>query len=265
MESDRVVLCMRWGALYPAVYVNVLHSAVQRNLSGPLRFVCLTNETEGLAPGIEAHPIPDLGFSERHWRHGAWPKLSVFLPDLYGLSGRALFIDLDSVIVGALDPLFEGGGFRAIGGGPQWRRGGRPVDPPLLTGVFAFDLGALGHITEAFRADPGGAFDAFRLEQRFVERHVGAWEPWPPEWVISFKRHLRRPVPLDRMLPPRLPPADARIVAFHGDPRPIEVVRADTGRWGRFPRYGRGPIDWVRRYWLENGYDEAAADGRLRE
>jgi hypothetical protein len=248
---------MRWGALYPTSYVNVLHSAVCRNLSGPFRFVCLTNETEGLAPGIEAHPIPDLGYSERHWRHGAWPKLSVFLPDLYGLRGRALFIDLDSVITGALDAFFEEQGvFRAIGGGKDWRRGGRPVNPPLLTGVFAFDLGTFGHIAERFRENPEAAFDDFRLEQRFVERHIDGWQPWPTDWVISFKRHLRRPVPLDRLLPPRQPGPNAKIVAFHGDPRPIEVVRADAGRWGRFPRYGKGPIPWVRRYWLENGYAE---------
>lgn len=258
MSGNRVVLSMRWGPLYPPAYVNVLHSAVRRHVTGPVRFVCFTNETEGLDAGIEAHPIPDLGFSPRHWRHGAWPKLSVFLNDLYGLKGRALFIDLDSMIVGPLDPFFEAeGAFSAIGGGKDWRRGGRPVNPPLLTGVFAFDLGSLAHIAERFRADPEAAFDRFRLEQRFVEAHVGPWTPWPPDWVISFKRHLRRPLLVDRLLPPREPDADARIVAFHGDPRPIEVVRADGGRWGRFPHYGRGPIPWVRRYWLENGFTES--------
>jgi hypothetical protein len=255
MSRERVVLSMRWGPLYPPAYVNVLHSAVRKHLEGPFRFVCFTNETEGLDPGIEAHPIPDLGYSPRHWRHGAWPKLSVFLPDLYGLEGRALFIDLDSMIVGPLDPFFElPGDLISIAGGPRWRRGSANPDPILATGVFAFDIGSQPQIVERFRADPEGAFDAFGIEQRFVQQHVTSWTAWPPEWVISFKRHLQRPLFLDRVLPPREPDASARIVAFHGDPRPIDLVR-DTGKpWAKFPRAGKGPIPWVRRYWIENGY-----------
>ena len=83
MAEERIVLCMRWGALYPPGYVNVLYSGVKRHLDPPFRFVCLTNETEGLDPGIETFPIPDLGFADYHWKSGAWPKLSVFLEDLY--------------------------------------------------------------------------------------------------------------------------------------------------------------------------------------
>jgi hypothetical protein len=36
------------------------------------------------------------------WRHGAWPKLGVFLTDLHGLTGRALFVDLYTFICGDL-------------------------------------------------------------------------------------------------------------------------------------------------------------------
>ena len=54
----------------------------------------------------------------------------------------------------------------------------------------------------------------------------------------------------------RMTPGGAKIVAFHGDPRPIDVARAGRDRWARFPRYGRGPVDWVRDYWLENGYSD---------
>jgi hypothetical protein len=257
MSGQRIVLCMRWGSLYPSVYVNVLHSAVRRRLSGPFRFVCLTNEPEGLNEGIEAYPIPDLGYDPEHWRHGAWPKLSVFVEDLYGLRGRALFIDLDSLIVGALDPFFEvAGDLVAIAGGPRWRRGSSNPNPNLASGVFAFDLGSQPQIAERFRQDPRGAFRRFGIEQRFVEHHVTAWTTWPEAWVISFKRHLRRSVPVDRILPPRLPDPEARIVAFHGNPRPLDVARSGTAAWARFPRAGRGPIPWIRDYWLANGLAE---------
>lgn len=252
---ERVVLCMKWGPLYPAAYVNVLHSAVRRNLTGRLRFVCLTPEPEGLDPSIETHPIPDLGFTPRHFGHGAWPKLSVFSKDLYGLSGRALFIDLDSVILASLDPFFEmDGPFISIAGGPGWQPGCPNPNPDLASGVFAFDIGQLSYIVDAFVADPMAALDLVENEQQFIEKHIRSWTTWPAEWVISFKRHLRQPPLLDRLMPPRIPPESAKIVAFHGDPRPIDVARAGRRPWAKFPRYGRGPVDWVRRYWLDNGY-----------
>lgn len=255
-DTPRVILCMKWGTLYPASYVNVLHAACRAHLSGDFRFVCLADDTDGYDDGIEVRPIPDLGYGAQHWKSGAWPKLSVFLENLYGLEGRALFIDLDSLIVGDLAAFFEGDGFRAIGGGPEWRPGGNPVDPPLLTGVFAFDLGALSHIPAEFEKDPAGAFEACKLEQVFVEKHMPQWTAWPADWVISFKRHLRRPVGVDRFLGPKEPDENARIVAFHGDPRPVDVARKDAGRWGKFPRYGRGPIPWVRKYWQDNGFED---------
>ncbi|MBT8409516.1 MAG: hypothetical protein KJN93_07815, partial [Alphaproteobacteria bacterium] len=169
--------------------------------------------------------------------------------------GRALFIDLDSVILDDLDPFFEvPGDFIAIGGGPNWRRGMENPKPTLASGVFAFDLGSQPQVVDRFQDDPAKAFDVFQLEQNFLETHLTSWTTWPNEWVISFKRHLRRPVLLDRILAPRMPGRDSKIVAFHGDPRPIDVVRKGNRKWAWFPRAGRGPIDWVRDYWLENGY-----------
>jgi hypothetical protein len=48
MSRDRVVLCMKWGTLYPADYVNVLCNASRRHLTGAFRFVCLTDDAPGL-------------------------------------------------------------------------------------------------------------------------------------------------------------------------------------------------------------------------
>lgn len=254
MARDRVVLCMKWGTLYSARYVNVLFRAVADHLDGPFRFVCLTDDAGGLDEGIESFPIPDLGLPDAGWRHGAWPKLSVFGPDLHGLRGRCLFIDLDSVIVGRLEPFFDlAGTFNAIGGGAGWRRDGSPsAARRLLTGVFAFDLGALGAIRAAFMADPSAALAAYPNEQAFVEGHIAEWSAWPADWVISFKRHLRRPLVLDLVLPVADPPPATRIVAFHGDPRPIDLV----GRlrlWADPPHFVRCPVGWLDDYWKRYG------------
>lgn len=253
--EERVVLCMKWGSLYPASYVNVLYSAVKENLDKPFRFVCLTNEPEGLNPEIEHLPLPELDLPPDRYSHGAWPKLGVFKKDLYGLQGRCLFIDLDSVINGSLEPFFEmDGDLIAIGAGKNWGRtlGGQvkqAENVSMGTGVFAFTLGSQPQILNAFLADKQKAYGQFMNEQQLVEHYATSWAPWPAEWVISFKRHLRRPVLIDRLLPPRRPDSSNLIVAFHGDPRPIDVVGNGRSGWSEFPHYWSGPVDWVREYW----------------
>lgn len=249
---DRVVLCMKWGTLYGPEYVNVLYRAVRDNLEGPFRFVCLTDDAEGFDDGIETFPIPDIGLPPERYAHGAWPKLSVFKDDLYGLTGRCLFIDLDSVIVGGIDPFFElPDPFIAIAGGKQWRRGSAVTNPKLLSGIFAFDIDRLSHILDSFRADPEAAFHTCENEQAFIECQIGNWKGWPEGWVISFKRHLRRGIGADLFLPPR-PPGDARIVAFHGDPRPIDLV-GRKGLWADPPHFVRCPVPWLDAYWERYG------------
>ena len=89
---------MKWGTLYSADYVNVLYHAVCDHLEKPFRFVCLMDDATGFVDGIEHFPIPDIGLQKEHWSHGAWPKLSVFSTELYGLKGRVLFIDIDTEI-----------------------------------------------------------------------------------------------------------------------------------------------------------------------
>jgi hypothetical protein len=134
---DRVVICMKWGSLYAPDYVNVLYGAVRRNLDGAFRFVCLTDDAAGLRPEVECFPIPDIGLREDLFRIGAWPKISVFSQDLYGLTGRALFIDLDTILCGDIAPFFtQGGRFVAIDEG-RWE--GRA--PSTMSSIFAFDLG----------------------------------------------------------------------------------------------------------------------------
>ncbi|MEO9827303.1 MAG: hypothetical protein ABJF50_23105 [Paracoccaceae bacterium] len=251
--SERVVLTMKWGDVFPASYVNRLFSAVSANLEKPFKFVCLTNESEGLHPEIVHFPLPDLDLPPERYAHGAWPKLAVFQPDLYGLSGRCLFIDLDTVISGNLEPFFDfESPFSAIGSAHDWRRGKTVAVPEVGTGIFAFDLGALPHVYESFMADKQAAYDSFPNEQTFVEGQLEHWIPWPETWVVSFKRHLCQPIGLDLIKPPDAPDPSTKVVAFHGDPRPIDLVGRKK-MWMKFPHSVRCPIDWLDAYWAQHG------------
>lgn len=265
MSADRIVLCMKWGTLFPPDYVNVLYNACRGAIRGNFRFVCLTDDAEGFVPGIEALPIPDIGLSAAEWyTPGVWPKLALYVADLHGLRGRALFIDLDMVVLGGLDEMFShDAGLVGIEVGDGWwpgRDGSK--NPELGTGVFAFDLGAQTRILDAFQADISAARARYKNEQDFVAAHAERLEYWPIGWVISFKRWLRRPIGLDLVLPPKEPPPGTKLVAFHGDPRPIALVPARAGFWDRFPHMGHGQVAWVRDYWVSNGgrlppFDEA--------
>ena len=93
---------MKWGDKFSSEYVNRLYGMVSRNINIKFRFVCFTENSEGIRSEVEIQELPELelppGSPERGWR-----KLTVFKKNFGGLSGPTLFLDLDIVIVGNLD------------------------------------------------------------------------------------------------------------------------------------------------------------------
>jgi hypothetical protein len=79
---------------------------VARNLNRPFRFVCLTEDAQGLSPEIESFPLPQLKVTLDGPERG-WNKLGVFAENLYNLKGKVLCLDLDLIITGGLDDLFD--------------------------------------------------------------------------------------------------------------------------------------------------------------
>lgn len=250
----RTILCMKWGTLYGPEYVNVLYAAAKKATENPVRFVCLTDNPAGLAPGIEHFPIPDIGLRPEHFRGGGWPKFAVFKRDLYGLTGRALFIDLDMVVLRDLDALFDRPEpLITTDMGPNWKPKHGTGAPEVGTCIFAFTLGEQQHLIDGLLADLDRIVRETRYEQTAIGVLAKTMAFWPPDWVISFKRHLRRPIGIDLVMEPKAPPASAKVLAFHGTPRPHELVR--RGWWGKAPHVGRGPVSWMADYWRGNGGD----------
>jgi hypothetical protein len=242
---------MKWGTLYPAEYVNVLYQACRAHISGDFKFVCLTNEAQGLLPEVEVYPIPDIGLDEWHYYNGAWPKLGVFSHDLYGLRGRALFIDLDSVICSNLDEMFALPGALVAMDSQPWK--GKPGSPRTMSSVFSFDIGALGWIVDRLYSDRDVFVKKYQIEQDYLHGEVPEITYWPQDWIVSFKYHLRQPLIIDRFREPLSPPSTAKVVAFHGLPRPIDLIRPPKGNWDRFPHYGCGAVSWMQKYWHKFG------------
>jgi len=86
---------------YTADYVVRLERMARRWISGPFRFVCLTDRP-ALLPGIETVAIP----RTLHGGEGYWAKMRLFDPAL-GWTGRVLYLDLDVLLVAPLDPILE--------------------------------------------------------------------------------------------------------------------------------------------------------------
>lgn len=237
---------MKWGRRYGPEYVNVLHRMVGRHLARPHRFVCFTDDAEGLEAGIDARPLPAFDRAGRPEAE-AWPKLSLFGPDL-GLQGPSLFLDLDVVVVDALDPFFEHPGRFCII--HNWTHAERRIGN---SSVFRFTPGEFTSPYRDFLADPARVTAEFPNEQAFlserIDRH-GALDWWPQAWCTSFKKHCL-PRGLARLYAqPRIPPG-CRIVVFHGQPDPPEAA---TRHWygsakrRRLPKPMR-PARWILQHW----------------
>ena len=88
---------MKWGDKFGPEYVNRLYKMVEKNLTLEHRFICFTDNAEGLAEGIEVRPLPEMELDSALPERG-WRKLTVFNEKLADLEGQALFLDLDIVI-----------------------------------------------------------------------------------------------------------------------------------------------------------------------
>ncbi|CAM3794310.1 hypothetical protein PAYE108092_07805 [Paracoccus yeei] len=107
MTEPVLILTMKWGTLYGANDVNRLYRQVRRHLVRPHRFICFTDDSAGIDPGVEALPLPELGLPKGHG-DTRWRKLALFHRDLGGFAGMAaLFLDLDLVVVNDILPFFD--------------------------------------------------------------------------------------------------------------------------------------------------------------
>lgn len=93
------VVCVKWGTKYDAKYVNKLYRGVKLNMERDFKFLCFTDDKKGLDESIGVHKL------EEGWETW-WTKVSLFAPTS-GLAGTVLYIDLDTIITGSLEPLFR--------------------------------------------------------------------------------------------------------------------------------------------------------------
>ena len=238
--DERIVLCMKWGTKYGPEYVNRLYGMVRRHLGGEFRFVCLTDDAQGVRSEVQCLALPTLALAPGADR--GWPKLTTFKADLHGLRGLALFVDLDIVVVGPMDDFFElPGEFLII---KDWKR------PWRVTGnssVYRFRIGAHADVLQRFIDDQAGVRKRHRNEQEYLSHALhaqGKLVYWPKGWCCSFKYHCLPRWPLNHWRAPTIP-TGTRIVVFHGEINPPDAIRGGRSARGRFAL----PAPWVTEHW----------------
>lgn len=172
----------------------------------------LAVQCEKFAPGVEFRCISDVPVPNRIKMHHDWPGWWAKL-EMFRLRGPCFYLDLDTTIVAGLSPVlaaFEkftvlrdfNSSSRDMGSGLMAWRG----DMRALYRAFAADPAK--HVAENNSARWWG-------DQGFIERRTSKrtyWQDLLPGAVVSWKKHCGNGVP-----------EGARIICFHGRPKPWDI------------------------------------------
>jgi len=217
-----------WGTKYTTLDIRKLYSGVKKHLKQPFTFNVFTQgPLVGLPTEIVVRPIADPVLTQRH----CFCRLRQFHPrwqEANGFRGRIISLDLDAVITGPLDPLFD-----------------RPEDFLILQGVNSNNPNPFnGSVTMLRAGKHPEVWDDFSVEKArktpFYEfpddqgwiwhklPNASGWKGGSPSGIYAFQK-------------PGWPaglvfPTDARIVAFIGAKKPSMYRH----------------LGWVQRHWREH-------------
>lgn len=180
MVNHLTVVCVNIGNYLGRgeEYVAKLRSMVSRHLKIRHEFLCMMRSN---------YP-------------GWWSKVELFKPGRF--TGRMLYIDLDSVIVGPLEPIVESRGILHL---TQWGWKKHSYG----SGVMVWDAGEHTEIYEKFTPE---VMKRLRGDQDWMTE-LGGWDALPFPRCCSYRYHARQ-----------RPPTGASIVSMHGIPKPHELV-----------------------------------------
>jgi hypothetical protein len=242
----QTIACIKWGTAFPPDYVNRLYRGAMRNLSRPTRFVAFTDDAAGLDPAIVVMPIPAIDLPVKGIRGGPWRKLALWSRDI-GIAGDILFLDLDVVVTGPLDPFFdfEPGKLCLI---KNWTQEEQGVGN---SSVMRFPAGGAPHLVDDFEKDAIAMSFRYVNEQIYLTRESRLPTAfWPKPWCPSFKVTMMPRFPANLWREVALPP-DARIVVFTGHPRPHEAVEGKwRAPWYKKPYKSVRPAKWLNEHWI---------------
>jgi len=210
-----VVTVLKSGGVYLPEHVGILSRNVAQHMSTPFEFVVLTDlGAERWTNGLVS--AADIIVPLEHDWPGWWSKIELFRPGMpWDGMDKVLYLDLDTQIVGDISHFFSHAlpfimlkSFRSR----RW-----------ASGVMGWTGAAPRRPYRRFLHGPGDFIRKNRRagDQKFImdsmegKAEPAFWQEIFPEQVVSYKRHCRGANGKGGS-----PPAKARVVCFHGKPRP---------------------------------------------
>ena len=197
----RIVTVLKSGGDYKPLHVLALKAQCAK-YAPEASFMCLTDvEVEGVETAPLLHKWP-----------GWWSKLEIFRPDV---TGDFVYMDLDTVIVGPLDDLARVNQLAML---RDAYRDGKKLKEGLQSSVMVLPEHVRSQIWDEFTVNPQLAmmFNRAGGDQRFLERFwlgkAARLQDLLPGQFVSWKVNCGQGVP-----------PEARVVFFHGQPRPWAV------------------------------------------
>jgi hypothetical protein len=213
MAIDLTIATWIWGTKYGGHYLARLRYAVQCKLKQRHRFVI-----------FEPYPGDEKLFP------GCFVRLRMFsqhFQKLYCIDpgSRVVCLDLDLIVTGELDPLFDRTESLVI------LKGANAANPcPFNASVLMFRAGEHRYLWDDFSLEAAAKIPQYEFPDdqgwiHFNDPSAAVWQCGSPSGIYAF----RKPGwPKDDKLP-----ADARIVAFPGKRDPAQFTH----------------LPWVRQYW----------------
>lgn len=186
------VACIKVGDKYGPEYVNRLAAMVERNVTQPYRFLCLTDNPKGLE-----FRYTDVGTDLPGW----WAKIVLFRPHPALAANRVVYLDLDTVIVGNIDFLLEYDGPFCILK-DFW-------SDRFNSSVMSIAPGFGGHIWSDLVRDRDKVLSRLHGDQDWITLKAPGSDTWNPAMIGSYKAHQLTSGPVD-----------FRLICFHGMPKP---------------------------------------------
>jgi hypothetical protein len=165
-------------------------------------FECLTDVN---VPGVDCKPL------EHNWP-GWWSKMNLFSPSM---KGDFLFVDLDTVIVGSLDDLAKANKLTLL---RDFYRDGKKLKEGLGGGLCFLPEVDRAVVWDYWIKNPllamrmAGHKGDMAVFEQFYRNTADRWQDVLPGQIVSHKVHCQHGVP-----------PEARVICFHGKPRPWEV------------------------------------------
>ena len=208
----KIMTVLKSGGEYKPEHVQ----ALQRQCSGyaPIyEFQCLTDMP---VPGVDCIPL-------KYGYPGWWSKLEMFRPDV---KGDLFFMDLDTILVGPLDDILAACTGQRIIVLRDFYRDGKRLRAGVGSGLMYLPEGCRAEPWRFFQVNPRAHMQAMHKgDQQLLEllwgKDVPTWQDIVPGQVVSYKVHCCQGFQLGGAPIYRGVPEGARIICFHGQPRPF--------------------------------------------